>query len=68
MRPQVASAVTVLQSIAEEPRYHFELKPLERRHAGCLWVGRLIRLRAGDVWELSDAGRDFLRHGSLRMH
>ena len=68
MRPQIANAVAVLRSIAEEPRNHFELKPIERRQAGRLWVGRLIRLRAGDVWELSEAGRAFLQHGSWLLH
>ena len=68
MRHHIASAVAVLQAIAEEPRYHFALKPAERRQAGRLWVGRFVRLRAGDVWEVSDAGRAFLQRGSLRYH
>ena len=50
----------VLEAIALRPLHHFELQPDDRRSVGRLWLSQLVRLRRGDVWELSPTGKALL--------
>ena len=57
----------VLQVIAEQPRQHFEISRLERSGLGRLWQEQFVRLRTGDVWEITERGLAILERG-LHLH
>lgn len=56
----VASDLDILGAMAASATHHFAWSPPERRQLARLWVLGLIRLRPGDVWEITPVGRELL--------
>lgn len=66
MRIYELSAANILLALLEMPRHHFQFSSCERRQLASLWMGRLIKLRAGDEWELSDIGKAIIMQSVTR--
>lgn len=67
MRSFRPESFAVLRAVSDRPIHHLSLNSQQRREIGQLWLGRLVRLRRGDVWEASDFGRQWLKT-TERMH
>lgn len=57
MSELVTNDILLLQLLAVQPLHHFEIGPQLRRGLSRLWCQRLIRLSAGDWWQITPGGR-----------
>jgi len=60
MRVFVGREVEVLKAISARPRHHLSLAKCQRQCIAKLWIAHLVRLKVGDVGEVSDRGRQLL--------
>jgi hypothetical protein len=63
----VPTELTALSLFAERPHQHFELEPTLRPRLSRLWTSKLIRLRQGDIWQITEKGQALLDCGG-RIH
>ena len=61
MRVLGSKSFSVLKSISDQARHHLSLGSQQRREVRRLWMSRMVRLRKGDLWEISQIGRQWLR-------
>jgi hypothetical protein len=63
MSPLVASELAALEFISILARQHFEIPERYRNLLAGLWSRGLVRLRRGDVWEITQRGKHLLDAG-----
>ena len=55
--------LNILCAVAKRPHHHFELAPILRPKLSRLWTSHFIRLRQGDIWQITEKGRALLECG-----
>jgi uncharacterized protein YjhX (UPF0386 family) len=48
--------ISALRALEQGSRHHFDLSSAQRDAVDRLWKKRLIRLKEGDVWEITEVG------------